>query len=123
MYLSGLDLEAVTSWRCCRGSQRSPSHNSPICARDTAVRVSGLIPGAPVLFRSDGNDFALTQAWDSSCDFEMPDVAGVGVLTVIQGLCNPPIRSDSSNKVGFESQAEMGDLFLKLASPVGRKCL
>jgi len=91
----------------------------PICNRDRIVRVAGLIPKAQVMFvRSDGSDFAYGTAWDSTCDFPMPDLFSVTSLRVKQGLCIPLQWSDLSNEVKIDQQPTLGDLFLKLVAPL-----
>ncbi|HYK42916.1 MAG TPA: DUF4185 domain-containing protein [Thermoanaerobaculia bacterium] len=91
----------------------------PICAKDRVVRVSGLIPKAQVMFvNSAGADFAYGTAWDSTCDFPMPDLFSVTSLRVKQGLCAPVQWSDLSNEVTLDKQATQGDLFLKVVGPL-----
>jgi hypothetical protein len=102
----------------------APFLHGPICKGDPSVRVSGLIPGARVMFTSSGTDFAYGTAWDSECDFPMPDLSSTHELAVKQGLCDPLRWSDLSNVVSVSEQPQQGDLFLKLTTPLfecGRK--
>jgi hypothetical protein len=96
----------------------APFLHGPICNRDHTVRVLGLEPGAQVMFMSGPNEFAYGTAWDSVCDFQMPDLFGVATLSVKQGLCSPVQWSDTSNEVKIDAQPTLGDLFLKVTGPV-----
>ena len=97
-----------------------PFLHPPICNRDRTVRVSGLMPGATVMFMlgDSGNDFAYGTAWDSTCDFQMPDLFGVMSLKVKQGICQPLDWSDASNTVKIDTQPAQGDLFLRISGPL-----
>lgn len=98
----------------------APCLHGPICIHDHTVRVSGLVPGAQVMFLAAGNDFEYSTAWDSVCDFQMPDLSVLGVtsLSVKQGLCTPVQWSEPSNEVEVDRQPIQGDLFLKLIGPL-----
>jgi hypothetical protein len=98
-----------------------PFLHGPICNRDRAVRVSGLEPGAHVMFMSGPNEFAYGTAWDTVCDFKMPDLFGVAALSVKQGHCSPVQWSPTSNEVKVDAQPTLGDLFLKVIGPL-REC-
>lgn len=96
----------------------APFLHGPICRKDRSVKVSGLIPGAQVMFLVGGSDFAYGTAWDEECAFSMPDLFSVSKLSVKQGLCRPIRWSDLSNEVKVDQQPHQGDLDLELASPV-----
>ena len=98
-----------------------PFLHGPICNRDRTVRVSGLEPGAHVMFMSGPNEFAYGTAWDTVCDFQMPDLFGVAALSVKQGHCSPVQWSPTSNEVKVDAQPTFGDLFLKVTAPL-REC-
>ncbi len=91
---------------------------TPVCHRDWGVLVNGLVPGALVRFRLPGSedDFAVAEAWDGSCDFELPDLHGVDELLVSQGLCDPPIWSDPVG-VAVEDQ-HLGDPDPRIEEPI-----
>ena len=91
-----------------------PALLGPICHRDRTVRIVGLLPNATVMLLSDGHDFAYGTAWDTVCDFHVPDLTGIHQLSVKQGLCAPIKWSSPSNEEPVTPTPVFGDLFLEL---------
>jgi len=96
----------------------APFLNGPICKRDRSVKVSGLISGATVMFlHGQGQEFAYGTAWAEECDFPMPDLSDISTLSIKQRLCADK-WSNVSNTVTLDRDPPLGDLFLKLETPL-----